>query len=134
MDAKFLTPDLFIKFLYLIYLKIFEKIFKNFLSQKPKRFEQSNFEARFATPESTLTAPSYGVENFNFRQVLIYHFFDKTFEKIIKKVKSWNIEGFDQSFLEAQFATPEKIQTEIRSIKPKTSIFVKFLYKFLENF
>ena len=45
----------------------FEKIktdIKNVTSRKLKETEQSHLEARFATPESTLTAPNYRFEKF----------------------------------------------------------------------
>ena len=43
-----------------------EKIIKNAISRKPKRFEQSNLDSRFATPKCTLTAPHYRVEKLKF--------------------------------------------------------------------
>ena len=47
-------------------LKIFEKITINIISRKLQGFEQSNLEARFAIPDSTLTVPNYRVGNFSF--------------------------------------------------------------------
>ena len=44
--------------------EIFEKIPKNDTSRKLQRFEQSNLEARFATPMNTQTAPNNRVRNF----------------------------------------------------------------------
>ena len=41
---------------------------KNVISRKLQGFEQSYLKARFATPESTLTAPCYRVKKFKFEQ------------------------------------------------------------------
>ena len=43
-----------------------KKITKNVISGKLQGFEQSNWEAKLATPESTLTEPHYRDENFKF--------------------------------------------------------------------
>ena len=48
------------------FLKIFEKITKNFISRKLQRIELSYFEARFAIFESTLTGPNSTVGIFRF--------------------------------------------------------------------
>ena len=39
---------------------------KNAISRKPKEFEQSQLNARFATPEYSLTASHYRIEKFKF--------------------------------------------------------------------
>ena len=50
----------------LSFLKIFEKITKNFISRKLQKIEQSYLEARVAIFEITLTGPNYRVGNFRF--------------------------------------------------------------------
>ena len=42
---------------------IFEKIKESAISQKLQKIEHSYLGARFATPESTLTAPNFRVRN-----------------------------------------------------------------------
>ena len=50
----------------LSFLKKFEKITENVISQKLKRIEQSYLEARFAIFESTPTGPNYRAGNSHF--------------------------------------------------------------------
>ena len=58
----------------------------NAISRKPKGFKQSYLDARFSTPECTLTATQYLVENFKFGSIFSYlKFFEKKNEKTHKK-------------------------------------------------
>ena len=83
-----------------------KKIIKNAISRKPKRFEQSYLDARFATPEFTLTAPHYRVEKLKFGLFFfISNFFEK--KKIIKNAISRKPKGFEQSYLDSRFATSD---------------------------
>ena len=47
----------------------FEKITKNIISGKLQGFEQSKWDAKLATFESTLTEPHYRYENFKFCEI-----------------------------------------------------------------
>ena len=60
------------------FLKISQKIIKNVISRKIQGFEQSYWETKFATPESTLTKPHYRDDNFKFCEI----FYTKLSEKI----------------------------------------------------
>ena len=68
-------------------------------------------EAEFAIPEVTLTAPQLQVRNFKLwkKNNLIFMSFLK---KITKNVISGKLQKFEQSYLEANFATPESTLTE----------------------
>ena len=80
-----------------------EKITKNAISRKPKEFEQSHLDARFATPEYTLTAPYYRVEKLKLAYFFVSNFSISKFfekkkhEKIIKNAISQKPKGFEQS-------------------------------------
>ena len=65
----------------LSFLKNFEKITKNVISQKLQRIEQSYLEARFAISESTPTGPNYRVGNFRFLKTNHNLSFQINFEK-----------------------------------------------------
>ena len=58
-----------------------EKIIKNATSRKPKGFEQSYLDARFATPECTLTVPHDRVEKLKFGYFFISTIFEKNHKK-----------------------------------------------------
>ena len=100
MEARFAIPDStltvpnyrvgnfsFLKNNNLNFLKIFEKITKNVISQL-QRIEQSYLEARFAIFESTLTGPNYRDGNFKFCKLFCYLKFLKILEKMSKIVVS----------------------------------------------
>ena len=75
------------------------------MSRKPKGFKQSYLDARFSTPECTLTATQYKVENFKFGSIFLYLiFFEK---KIIKNAISRKPKEFEQSYHDSRFATPD---------------------------
>ena len=93
------------------FLKIFEKITKNVISQKLQRFEQSYLKANFAILESTLTRPNYSVGNFRFLKNNHNLRFLKIFEKITKNVISQKLQRFEQSYLKTNFAILESTLT-----------------------
>ena len=64
-----------------------KKITKNVISGKLQDFEQSYLEAKFLTPESTLTEPHYRDENFKFCET----FYTWVYWKILKKPKNRKI-------------------------------------------
>ena len=67
-------------------------------------------EARFATPERTLTAPNYRVEF----QKLRNFFKMKFYRKILKNLENCllrKLTGFDYSYMEARIAKPGKTLT-----------------------
>ena len=68
---------------------------------------QFYWEAKFATPESTLTEPHYRDENFKFCEIFYTQVFGKTLKKSQKNVISQKLPGFEQSNLAAKFLTPE---------------------------
>ena len=116
-------------------LKIFNDII-NVTSRKLKAFVQSHLDARFETPEITVTVPNYRVE--------ITYFFKKSnlsflkfFEKITNKVVSQKLQGFEQSYLEAKFKTPESTLTG-KIHKPESSLtapqYRDRIFEFCEEF
>ena len=56
--------------------KLVEKTINNVIFGKLQRFEQSCLEARFSTPESTLTAPNNRAKNSTLIENYIFHFFE----------------------------------------------------------
>ena len=92
------------------FLKIFEKITKNVISRKLQRIEQSYLETRFAILDCTVTVPNYRVGNFRFCEKNYYKF-SENFEKNTKNVTSRKLQNFEQSYLQARFATFESTLT-----------------------
>ena len=62
------------------------KGWKNVITARLQKFELSNLEASFATPESTLTAIKYMFQNFVF-----FIFLNRSFLKIQKKTEKRHI-------------------------------------------
>ena len=83
------------------FLKICEKITKNFISWKLQKIGQSYLKARVAIFEITLTGPNYRVGNFRFLETYNNLSSLKIFEKITKNIISRKLQKIEQSYLEA---------------------------------
>ena len=84
-----------------------KKITKIVVSVALKKNEHSQLEAEFATPEITLTAPNYRLRISNFEKKNQFNFQNFFKKKSQKNVMSGKLQGFEQSYLEAKFTTPE---------------------------
>ena len=86
--------------------KLFKKSHKKVISRKLQRIGRSYLDARFGILEITVAEPKYRVGNFSFCEKKTNTNFLNFFEKITKNVISRKLQGFEQLYLEARFATP----------------------------
>ena len=127
----------FVIFLYLSFLKNFEKILKNVIS-KTTRFWADIFGGNINNPMRVPSQiPITGLRSSKFWNFSISSFFLKISEKIIKNLRSRKLQGFEQSYLEAKIATPESTLTEPRhrdgNFKFCDFLYLNFLKFFLKN-
>ena len=126
-----------LNFLYVSFRKIFENRKKSVYFEKFKKLSSHIQRQENQPPESTLIDSNGRIEIFKVLEFFSHLSVLKISEKIIKNVVSRQLQGFEQSYLVAKFATLESTLTEPHyrgdNFKFCEFLFFEFFLKNLKN-